>query len=174
MTHEPPDNEYVLSSGTQENPSDAPWVVREEPISTTRQVGRRIETNTEKPGSIAHSDVMPQTSYVWPDEKCMHYSEEDMLDPEWKTYRRYRTVIVVRNDALAQYREDMGPSDKVPGGPVNIVGGEGRHIVETWSSMCEIADQYRAMVMPMPHQRYEMNPLERSPELIDLIARKVI
>ena len=168
------DNEYVLSSGTQDNPGNAPTVVREDPIQSDREIGRPRETNTEKPGSTAHSDIMPQTSYIWPDEKCMHYSEEDMLDPEWKTYRRYRTVIVVRNDALAQYREDLGPSDQIVGGPVNIVGGEGQHIVETFNSMCEIADQWRAQAMPMPHQRYDMNPADRSPETLDLIARKVI
>lgn len=165
---------YPLASGTQKKPSAAPWIVREEPISTTRQVGKRLETNTEKPGSVAHSDIMPQTMYIWPDEKCMHYSEEDLLDPEWKTYRRYRTVIVVRNDALAQYREDMGPADKVPGGPVNIVGGEGHYIMETWNSMCEIADQWRAQTAPMPHDRFEMKAFERTPDMKDILPRKVI
>ena len=29
------DPPYPLTSGTQEHPSDAPWIVREEPISTT-------------------------------------------------------------------------------------------------------------------------------------------
>ena len=166
--------DYILSSGTQEKPGNAPWVVKEDPVQSAREIGRPRETNTEKPGALAHSDVMPQTAYIWPDEKCMHYSEEDMLGPAWTSYRRYRTVIVVRNDALAQYREDMGPSDQVVGGPVNIVGGEGHHIVETFNTMCEIADQWRAERMPMPHQRYDMNPAERRPETLDLIARKVI
>ena len=168
------DPPYPLVSGTQANPSRAPWIVREEPISTTRQVGKRLQTNTLTPGSVAHSDVMPQTLCIWPDEKCMHYSEEDLLDPEWKTYRSYRTVIVVRNDDLAQYREDMGPADEIVGGPVNIVGGEGTHIVETFNTMCEIADQWRAQVTPMPHERFEMKPLELTPDSIDIRSRKVI
>lgn len=168
------DPPYPLASGTQENPSDAPWIVREEPISTTRQVGKRHESNTLRPGSIKNSKVMAETLYVWGDEKCSNYRETDFLDPEWKTYRRYRQVWVVRNDALAEYLEDIGPSSQFVNGPVHIVGGEGTIIIETYNTMCEIADQWRGEVMPMPHQRYDMKALERTPDMIDLLSRKVI
>lgn len=168
------DPPYPLASGTQENPSDAPWVVREEPISTTREVGKRSESNTERPGSIVDSNFMPVTMYVWPDERCANYREVDLLTPDFTSYHRYRMVHVVRHDALAEYIEDMGPSNRVVGGPVTIIGGEGNVIVETYSSMCEIADQYRAIEMPMPHQNFEMKALERTPDMIDLLARKVI
>lgn len=166
--------DFSLTSGTPQAPSAAPWVVKEEPVQSTRQVGIRSESNTKRPGSIAHSNFLPVTNYIWDDEPCMHYREMDLLDPTWKEYRRYRVVVVVRNDALAEYIEEIGPSNKIPGGPVNLVGGDltGKDIVETFASMKEIADGWRAQHMPMPHQRYEMKAFDKKKD-IDL-KRKVI
>lgn len=168
------DPPYPLASGTQESPSNAPWIVREEPILTTRQVGKRTETNTKRPGSIVDSRFIPETPYIWDDEPCSNYREMDLLDPEWRTYRRYRLCWVLRRDGLAEFIYDMGERHSRFGGPVNIVGGEGRIIIESFATMKEIADQWRTMEMPMPHQQFEMKALERSPDLIDLLARKVI
>ena len=168
------DPPYPLASGTQAEPSDAPWVVREEPILTTRQVGKRTETNTKRPGSIADSRFIPETPYIWDDEPCSNYREMDLLDPEWKTYRRYLLCWGLRRDGLAEFIYDMGERHPRFGTQVNIVGGQGRIIVESFATMKEIADKWRVMEMPMPHQNFEMNALERSPDLIELRARRVI
>ncbi len=157
------DGDFSLISGTPDAPSAAPYVVREDPITTTRQVGIRTESNTDRPGSIKHSNIMPVTQWIWDDEECSNYREMDLLDPNWRTYRRYRLCWVVRNDTLAEYIEDMGPSSEVFGGPVNIIGGEGTVIVETYATMKEMADKFRSMLWP--HQQYEMKAFESKPDL---------
>tara|TARA_R100001244_G_scaffold81205_1_gene63393 strand:- start:432 stop:683 length:252 start_codon:yes stop_codon:yes gene_type:complete len=82
-------------------------------------------------------------------------------------------VVVVRNDALAEYIEKIGPSNQVPGGPVNIIGGEGAVIVETYETMVAMAEEFREQLWP--HQKYNMDPLTRNKvEFKELLARKVI
>ena len=160
--------------GTPGAPSNAPWITRVDPILGIPELSEnRQESNTDRPGSIARSKVMPVTEYVYRTEKCSNYREMDLLAPDFKSYRRYRLVWVVRNDALAEYIEDLGPSDKVPGGPVNIVGGEGAIIVETFETMVSMAEEFRERLWP--HQQYDMNPMTRDKnEFKELLARKVI
>lgn len=59
---------------------------------------------------------------------------------------------------LREFIEDMGPSDKVKGGPVNIIGGEGTVIVETYAVM-KMADDFRGQLWP--HQIYGIDPIDR-------------
>lgn len=171
----PSDPSSLTPSGLPDAPGNAPWIVRDEPIAGRQLSENRIETNTERPGSIANSNFMPVTDYIYYDELCMYYREMDLLDPEWKTYRRYRFAVVVRNDALAEYVEDMGPRDDYVGGPVNIIGGGGADIVETFATMKGIADEWRAKRMPMPHQKYGMKAFESKkdvPGIIDIQGRR--
>ena len=164
----------MLPSGLPNAPHDAPWVTREDPILSIPQLSEnRQETNTDRPGSIAHSNFMPVTNYIYKTERCSRYREMDLLDPTWTKYNRYRVVIVVRNDALAEYIEKIGPSNQVPGGPVNIIGGEGAVIVETYETMVAMAEEFREQLWP--HQKYNMDPLTRNMgEFKELLARKVI
>jgi len=161
-------------SGLPGSPSNAPWIVREDPILSIPQLSEnRIESNTDRPGSIANSNFLPVTNYIYRTERCSHYREMDLLDSTWKTYNRYRIVVVVRNDALAEYIEEIGPSSEVPGGPVNLVGGEGAVIVETFEGMKAMAEEFREMLWP--HHKYDMNPMTRNTaEFNELLSRKVI
>ena len=164
----------MLPSGLPNAPHDAPWVTREDPILSIPQLSEnRQETNTDRPGSIANSNFMPVTNYIYKTERCSRYREMDLLDPTWTKYNRYRVVVVVRNDALAEYVEKIGPSNQVPGGPVNIIGGEGAVIVETYETMVAMAEEFREQLWP--HQKYNMDPLTRNKvEFKELLARKVI
>ncbi len=172
----PSANSNLDISGLPSAPKSAPWVVKEEPLTTTRQIGVRTETNTERPGSIKNSNFMPVTHYIRDIEACSNYREMDLLTPDWKEYHRYRLCWVVRDDALAEYIEDMGPSSNFREGPVNIIGGEGTVIVESFATMKEIADGWRAdMANNMPHHRFNMDPLKRdTQEFKHLLSRKVI
>ena len=164
----------LTPSGTPNNPSDAPWITRADPILSIPELSEnRIESNTERPGSIVGSNFLPITNYIYKTEKCSRYREMDLLDPTWKHYMRYRVVVVVRDDALAEYIEEIGPSDQVPGSPVNIVGGEGAVIVETFETMKAMAEQFREELWP--HHRHNMDPMTRNKdEFNELINRRVI
>lgn len=160
--------------GIPDKPEKAPWITRVDPILSIPQLSEnRIESNTARPGSIVNSNVMPVTDYIYKTEKCSRYREMDLLDPTWREYHRYRIVVVVRNDALAEYIEEIGLSDEVSGGPVNIVGGEGAVIVETYETMKAMAEEFREQLWP--HHRYNMDPMTRDPiEFKELLSRKVI
>ncbi len=164
----------LTPSGLPDAPSSAPWITREDPILSMRQLSEnRQETNTERPGSIAHSNFMPVTNHIYRTERCSRYREMDLLAPDFKSYNRYRVVVVVRNDALAEYIEKIGPSSQVPGGPVNLIGGEGAVIVETYETMVSMAEDFREQLWP--HHKYDMNPMTRNKEEFrELLARKVI
>ena len=61
----------------------------------------------------------------------------------------------------------------MPGGPVNIVGGEGAVIVETFETMKAMAEQFREELWP--HHKHNMDPMTRNKdEFNELINRKVI
>lgn len=147
-----------------------PWIKSDEQIfQTTRQVGKPIEANTERP--IQARKVMAITNEVWMDEGCQIYREMDLLQPDGTLPKhRYRFLYVVRNDILTEFIEDMGPASSIPGRPINLTGGEGHDIVETVASMIDIADGFRSKLFP--DQRFEMQPFKKKTD-IDITRKKI-
>jgi len=89
------------------------------------------------------------TSYVLVDEPAMGLKEENHISPITRQWHRYQIIQVVRDDKIAEYREDMGASKNFKGGQVNIVGGvidpdtKRIYIEETVGSLREYAQQLK-------------------------------
>ena len=68
--------------------------------------------------------ITPATHYISEDEPCFQLREIDNVPvPPKGRPRRYRTLVVVRNDGLAEYMEDMGLSSKQKFDQCRILGG---------------------------------------------------
>ena len=63
------------------------------------------------------------TDYVERAENAMCLVELPLLSPDYKSQRRYQIIYVVRNDSLAEYREDLGPARLFDAPPFRILGG---------------------------------------------------
>ncbi len=78
-------------------------------------------------------------------EPCWSLSEVNLQSPGSKGWHRYRIMYVVRNDRLAEYREDLGPVTlykgveqfRIPGGVQ--VGGT-MEILHTVEELVDIAN----------------------------------
>ena len=87
------------------------------------------------------------TEYIEPDEYALALVELPMLSPDFKSMRRYRILYVVRNDNLAEYREDMGLASDFNAPPFRILGGvtEGSKVYfeHTVGELLDMADYLR-------------------------------
>ena len=84
--------------------------------------------------------IVLKVDTVDPNEGCYNLSELDQQSPGNHGWHRYQIIIVVRNDTLAEYREDLGPRTNFPnsnqfrisgyddpnGWPCNIIETVGR------------------------------------------------
>lgn len=83
--------------------------------------------------------LMAATLYVKKDEPVFMMAEMDLPSPGSKGKRRYNLLYVNRDDALAEYREDLGPSGDFAAPPF-------RQIVlweHTVAECLDIAEQLR-------------------------------
>lgn len=78
-------------------------------------------------------------------------SEVDHNSPDFKGFRRYQIIYVVRGDALAEHWRDLGPAKnfkangfRVPGGVIDTHGK--CEILHTVEELREIADHLRQQV----------------------------
>ena len=85
------------------------------------------------------------TNYILDDEPCFGLREENFQSPTG--WRRYRIYLVVRNDKLAKYQEDMGAAKdfkhdqiRIPGG---VIDGKKIYIEHTVNELRAIADQMK-------------------------------
>jgi len=85
------------------------------------------------------------TNYILDNEPCFNLSELNLQSP--LGLRRFRIYMVVRNDKLAKYQEDMGDAKdfkhdqiRIPGG---VIDGEKIYIEHTVNELREIADQLK-------------------------------
>lgn len=85
------------------------------------------------------------TNYILNDEPCFNLSELNLMSP--MGWRRYRIYMVMRDDKLAKYQEDMGDAKdfkhdqiRIPGG---VIDGEKIYIEHTVNELREIADQLK-------------------------------
>jgi hypothetical protein len=109
---------------------------------------------------------MPGTSTVSMDEWAYILYEVNKPAPDSRSVRRYRHIQVVRADRLAEYVQDMGPSDifreefSIPGGVIDEKTGKfsPEHTV---GELVTIAEQlYR--------EPYDMNEIEE--DRLDLVG----
>ena len=81
------------------------------------------------------------TSFVLTDEPCYYFEEKN------HNGRRIQRITVVRDDQLADYVKDLGPTRSFLAPEVQSIGGQwedGRlHIWETVGTMMEMFDQFR-------------------------------
>ncbi len=95
------------------------------------------------------SKLMYGTTWISEDEKCIGLYEIHEQSPGSRGFHRYQIIHVMRDDHIAEYREDLGPARKfrkfeqfrIPGG---AKGEDGKYYIEeTVGSLREIANQLR-------------------------------
>jgi hypothetical protein len=57
---------------------------------------------------------VPATTFLLMDEPCYWVRETVRKSPDHRSWRRYRSVGVTRDDRIAEHLEDMGPSQNYP------------------------------------------------------------
>ena len=57
------------------------------------------------------------------DEPAFALAEVNLQSPDSSGWRRYQIIYVIRNDKLAEYREDLGPSENFTAEAFRIPGG---------------------------------------------------
>lgn len=93
--------------------------------------------------------ILIGTQWVSEDDPCIEAYEQDVMAPDNSGFHRYEVYRVMRNDRIAEYRQDKGSSDNFRGiEPVVILGGlvypDGKmEIFETVGRMRDMIDQYR-------------------------------
>ena len=88
----------------------------------------------------------PQTDYVSMDEPCVMLFEFNQPAADSQSVRRWRHIWVIRNDAGAEYREDLGPASDY-GDAFVLPGGEPDYgidgIVETVGRLIDCANDIK-------------------------------
>jgi len=108
--------------------------------------------------------VLYGTHYVMGDEPCLLLTEQNFVAPDYKGWRRYQVVFVMRNGEPAEYRADMGPAEmfdsdqfRIPGGAID--SGTGRVYIEhTVNELRDIADWLRGRP---PFDKWELAKMEK-------------
>jgi len=102
--------------------------------------------------------LFPATLEVSYDEPAFNLSELVQPIPVGKP-RRFQIILVIRDDALAEYRIDLGPASefttpefRIPGGVVDEVTGRGE-ILHTVGELKDIATEMHMRVAPIVHTR---------------------
>jgi len=67
--------------------------------------------------------IKPVALEVMDDEPAFRLSEMNLQSPGSRGWRRYQVIDVVRNDQLAEYREDLGPAWLYAAHQFNWIGG---------------------------------------------------
>lgn len=99
---------------------------------------------------------MPATNVVKMDEPSYGLAEVNLQSPGSLGFHRYQIIYVIRQDALAEYREDLGPVSgaqqfRVPGGVVDEITGR-IEICHTVGELIDIANFLRAGIKPPPDE----------------------
>lgn len=97
------------------------------------------------------TDILIGTHHVRLDEPCFCLSEFNLQSPDYKGFRRYQSIKVVRNDMVTEMRKDLGPAKQFKAEEFCLVGGwkdeRGRiHIEETVGRMLDMAEYLRHQV----------------------------
>lgn len=101
------------------------------------------------------STLIAGTTAASMDEPCLLLKEEHLQAPDSKGWRRVQTLVVMRGDAPAELRRDLGPAAafhgvqqfRIPGGAFD--GGK-FYIEHTVGELVDIADTLRAGAIRPP------------------------
>lgn len=85
------------------------------------------------------------------DEKALRLAERNLMRPDSKGVNRYQLIYVVRNDKLAVYREDMGPSDNYTALEFEIWSGW----QDSVAYLRDMANKQRNSDVPLPERYIE-------------------
>jgi len=90
----------------------------------------------------------PITYTIRPEEPCYRLAEVNLLTPDYRELHRFQIVYVIRNDALAMWKHDLGPAKNFTATEVQIPGAvetaKGMEIVETVERLQGYAKEHRA------------------------------
>lgn len=89
--------------------------------------------------------IIPATQYILADEKAYWLSEVNKQSPGSKGFRRYQIITVIRDDAQAQYWDDLGPVNNWKGIDQFTIPSLFEHTV---AELQEIARQMRSDKSP--------------------------
>lgn len=102
--------------------------------------------------------LLPATLEVSYDEPAFNLSELVQPTPVGEP-RRFQIILVIRGDALAEYRIDLGPASnftapefRIPGGVVDEFTGRGE-ILHTVGELKDIADEMHVRAAPVVRTR---------------------
>ena len=102
--------------------------------------------------------LLPATLEVSYDEPAFNLSELIQPAPVGAP-RRFQIILVLRNDALAEYRIDLGPASefatpefRIPGGVVDEATGRGE-ILHTVGELKDMADDMHMRAAPVVQTR---------------------
>jgi hypothetical protein len=91
------------------------------------------------------------TNWIKFDEPCLGLYELDYQSPGYKSFHRYQICLVFREiDKVAEYRKDLGPSEKFKGvDQIRIPGGirqpNGQYVIaHKVGELMDIADKLRS------------------------------
>uniref|UniRef100_A0A6M3KCY5 Uncharacterized protein n=1 Tax=viral metagenome TaxID=1070528 RepID=A0A6M3KCY5_9ZZZZ len=88
------------------------------------------------------------TTWISEEEPCLGLFEMNLQTPDYSGFHRYQIIYVMRGDAPAEYREDMGKESLWKGAEqIRIPGGameDGKYYVEeTVGTLRQMASQLR-------------------------------
>lgn len=128
-----------------------------------------------QPHQVGHK-VWPQAFQVFPDEKALLLIERDENRPDSRGFHRYQTIFVARNDELAKYMEDMGPTQMFIAPGLNIPGGDPASPVgQWWETVAELkgyADDLREWLANRVYRHEVADLVSGYHDLIDQEARE--
>jgi hypothetical protein len=95
------------------------------------------------------SKLIAGTTVVSMDEGCWSLKESNEQSPGSRGWRRYQIIRVIRGDALAEFRRDLGPARKfktdqfaIPGGVVDETTGR-FELLHTVGELYDMAEHLR-------------------------------
>jgi hypothetical protein len=104
------------------------------------------------------SNLVSATAEVHMDEPAFYLSELVQPSPLGAP-RRFQIILVIRNDAIAEYRVDLGPASefttpefRIPGGVIDEATGRGE-ILHTVGELKDIADEMHERAAPVVQTR---------------------
>lgn len=110
-----------------------------------------------RPTSEPQSALVPATLWVSMDEPAYYLIESNLQSPGSRGWRRYQRIWVIRNDAVAEWKKDLGaaanftaPGFGIPGGVTDEQTGH-IEVFHTVGELVDIADAIRAGQIEQPH-----------------------
>jgi hypothetical protein len=119
-----------------------------------------IESGVEDLGGQPHQlhhKVWAETHDISPDENALLLIERDENRPDYRGFHRYQTIFVARNDELAKFMQDMGPSELFIAPALQVPGGDPSLPQKDWwetvGVLRDTADDFREWLTQRVYRR---------------------